>query len=54
MQCREQGGFVADIQRPHEAVEYSERRACRSLMRLSLSLVDPDRASRPVDISHGP
>ena len=35
MQRREQGGFVTGIQRCHEAVEYSERRAHRSLIRLA-------------------
>jgi len=39
MQRREQGWFVAGIQRRHEAVEYSERRAYRSLISLGLSLV---------------
>src|ERR1700737_481304 len=53
MQCREQGGFVAGIQRRHEAVEYSERRAYRSLIRLDLSLVDTDGASPPVEILRG-
>jgi hypothetical protein len=40
MQRREQGLFVAGIQRRHEAVEYSERRAYGSLVRLGLSSVD--------------
>ena len=42
MQRREQGLFVSGIQRCHEAIEHSERRAYCSLVRLGLSLVDTD------------
>jgi hypothetical protein len=45
MQCREQGRFVTGIQRRHEAVDYGERRAYRSLIRLGLNLVDTDGPS---------
>jgi hypothetical protein len=45
MQCREQGRFVAGIQRRRKAVEYGERRAYRSLVKLGMSLVDTDDPS---------
>jgi len=45
VQCREQSRFVASIQRRHKAVEHSERRINRSLIRLRLSLVDCDGPS---------
>src|SRR5437016_6024321 len=45
MQCREQGRFVAGIQRCHKVVEDSERRAYRRLIGLGLSSVDSDRPS---------
>ena len=45
MQRREQGRFVAGIQRRHEAVEYRERRVYRSLVGPGLSLVDGDNRS---------
>jgi hypothetical protein len=54
MQGREQGRFVAGIQRRHEAVEYSERRAYRNLVRLGLSLVDSDGPSPPAGQIRGP
>src|SRR6267378_2833923 len=47
MQCREQGRFVAGIQRRHEAVEHGECRGYRGLVRLGLSLVDTDGLSPP-------
>ena len=55
VQCREQGWLVAAIQRGHEAVEYSERRAYGSLVGLGLSLVDRGRCFlSPVEIFRGP
>jgi hypothetical protein len=42
MQCLQQSRFVAGIQYRHEAVEYRECCAYRSLIRLGLSLVDSD------------
>jgi hypothetical protein len=45
MQRREQGRFVAGIQRRHEAVEYDERRTYRGLIGPGLSLVDGDNRS---------
>src|SRR5579862_9869491 len=45
MQRREQGGFVADIERSHKAIKHNERRIYRSLIGLGLSFVDGDNRS---------
>jgi hypothetical protein len=46
MQCREQGRFVAGIERRHETVEYRERRVYCRPIRPRLGLVDGDGLSR--------
>src|ERR1700724_3647917 len=50
MQCLQQSRFVAGIQCRHEAVEYRECCAYRSLIRLGLSLVDSDEALRTLSL----